>query len=225
MKNEKVRVQHSVFPLRIRHSAFTLIELLVVVAIISLLAAMLAPALRQARDKAKQIKCMSNLKQVGLATLLYQGDDDGRLPQSMQNIGGSYRYRWHWLLRSYLQYRNDIFACPANPYVKNIPPLFTDAVDYPPSNYGFNYFKLDPQFNGGLGPMQVPRYPTVIVVADTATSNSSWSILAWKGIGSLYEVGDWHSGGANLLYLGGNVTWKPINQIMGTTAPDWGDGY
>jgi len=60
--------------------AFTLIELLVVIAIIAILAAMLLPALAKAKQKAKQIACLNNLKQVGLAIKLYIDDNNSTLP-------------------------------------------------------------------------------------------------------------------------------------------------
>ncbi|HWA82084.1 MAG TPA: prepilin-type N-terminal cleavage/methylation domain-containing protein, partial [Fimbriimonadaceae bacterium] len=66
--------------------AFTLIELLVVIAIIAILAAILFPVFAQAKEAAKKASCLSNSKQIGLAMMMYCGDNDDTMPGLLAGV-------------------------------------------------------------------------------------------------------------------------------------------
>ena len=102
---------------------FTLIELLVVIAIIAILAAILFPVFAQAREKARATQCLSNLKQIGLATMMYLGDYDQAFFPWYSAVAGPYP---QFQVQPYLK-SEKIMYCPSSP---------SKTIWF--NNYGFN---------------------------------------------------------------------------------------
>ena len=95
----------------IRSSAFTLVELLVVIAIIAVIAAILFPVFSQARAKARQTTCTSNLRQFSLALFAYTEDSDECLPFLAYNERSHLGDDWQTAAKSYVK-TSDIWQCP-----------------------------------------------------------------------------------------------------------------
>lgn len=100
------------------YAAFTLIELLVVIAIIAILAAILFPVFAQAKSAAKQTKCLTQIRQIGVASSMYATDNDDNLPAILPysppiNDGGAWFRPYDTMLQPYIK-SDDVFFCPSD---------------------------------------------------------------------------------------------------------------
>lgn len=92
---------------------FTLIEMLVVIAIIALLASLIVPAVSNALTRAQQVKCMSNMRQIGQALMMYTLENNGALPPTRHSAQAD--QAWITLLSPYLGNMDEIRISPADP--------------------------------------------------------------------------------------------------------------
>ena len=98
---------------RTLQSVFTLIELLVVIAIIAILASMLLPALSKSRNKAKQIKCAAQLKEINTAFQMYAAENQDYFPPHKMSDGTTYGIRWpHRMIAD----KKELASCPSHRY-------------------------------------------------------------------------------------------------------------
>lgn len=175
-------------------AAFTLIELLVVIAIIAILAAILFPVFAQAREKARQTTCLSNLKQIGLGIMMYTQDYEETLPSSWMNNGATAAeitlvgantattpaYTWQYMIVPYIK-NDQVFLCPSNRFSKkeNWRPIYTGTptitqpLHYIPNRSVIRQLKID-----GLAPLaSIDRPADSVMVVE---NKSRWADATWN---------------------------------------------
>ncbi|RMD84239.1 MAG: type II secretion system protein [Lentisphaerae bacterium] len=168
-------MQQPCFTGRISDSKFTLIELLVVVTILAILVALLMPALVAAREKAREIACLGNMHQLGMASQLYAGDNNGLLPT--MGYFGTKQKSWGYLFAPYIDNDFRLYACPFHPAAG-------DAAGNPLRSYVWNLLAKfshwrDP-CNAGHTTQSCPqvRYPVDMQLASGKGGPESAPMLA-----------------------------------------------
>lgn len=197
----------------IRNKGFTLIELLVVVAIIAILAAVLFPIFAQAKEKARQTACISNLKQIGTAMRMYCNDNNGMNVSGYQNIPygpitNLPRYRW-WpdMLYAYNKNKNIYYCSSMSPA--------SVGIQY--AGYGINQSAITPDpsgkvldnFTSGVDSQPDSKFEDpagTIVIFDGFIWGGQWSGVAKYNPDA--DVPMWHDGDNGKAIISGSIDSK-----------------
>ena len=211
-------------------TGFTLIELLIVLAIISIIAAILLPIFVRSRERARQTVCLSNLRQIGLASMQYTGDNNNMIFPSRSHADDSGIMHWTGYIANKSSTmdttRGPLGSYITNPEIWYCPsslPLLHDAVsnaaNFP--TYGLNIAYTRAEINSGypITTSQVQSPSETIFAADSAAYHSATfesvglylSQYAYLPSDHESHIYGCHFGEANVLWFDGHVTErKPI---------------
>ena len=221
-----------------RRFAFTLIELLVVIVIISILAALIFPAFAKAREMARKVVCVSNMRQLGLAMMMYTEDADDRLPGATDGptgvgVPGGWVYMEQFgdsvdripakfdvtkgSLYPYVSSK-DVYICPDDSFAEK------SELSYAINSClvtNSSTFSIEPHAGLVLNKFQNPS-STMLFCEEEQTGG--WGAdTTDDGYLSLYYdnwVSTRHIGGSNVTMLDGHVKWYPFSSVTDRTTTD-----